>query len=72
MQELKEILDRYKWQQAEYSFHGQQEDGGHICQIAVRDAGIQGIVSKPCQNQRSAKSSAASQALAILVERKLA
>ena len=72
LQELKELLDRHKWQQAEYSFHGQQDDGGHICQVVVRDAGIAGIVSQPCQNQRSAKSSAASQALSILVQKGLA
>ena len=72
LQELKELLDRHKWAQAEYSFQGQQDDGGHICHVAVRDAGITGIVSQPCQNQRSAKSSAASQALSILIQKSLA
>lgn len=72
LQELKELLDRHKWAQAEYSFQGQQDDGGHICHVAVRDAGITGIVSQPCQNQRSAKSSAASQALSILLQKSLA
>ncbi|KAL0018187.1 hypothetical protein WJX77_009722 [Trebouxia sp. C0004] len=71
VQELKEVLDKHKWAQAEYSFQGQQDDGGHICHIAVRDAGITGIVSQPCQNQRSAKSSAASQALSILLQKNL-
>ncbi len=71
LQELKELLDKHKWAQAEYSFQGQQDDGGHICHIAVRDAGITGIVSQPCQNQRSAKSSAASQALSILLQKNL-
>lgn len=71
-QELKEILDRHKWQQAEYSFQGQQDDGGHVCQINVRDAGITGIVSQPCQNQRAAKASAASLALSQLVQKGLA
>lgn len=71
-QELKEILDRHKWQQAEYSFQGQQDDGGHICQINVRDAGITGIVSQPCPNQRAAKASAASLALSQLVQKGLA
>ena len=71
LQELKELLDKHKWAQAEYSFQGQQDDGGHICHIAVRDAGITGIVSQPCQNQRSAKSSAASQALSILLQENL-
>lgn len=72
IQELKEILDRHKWQQAEYSFHGQQDDGGHICEITVHDAGITGIVSQPCQNQRAAKASAASQALSQLVQQGMA
>ena len=72
LQELKEILDKHKWQQAEYSFHGQQDDGGHICQISVKDAGITGIVSQPCQNQRAAKASAASQALSQLVQKGMA
>lgn len=71
LQELKELLDKHKWAQAEYSFQGQQDDGGHICHIAVRDAGITGMVSQPCQNQRSAKSSAASQALSILFQKNL-
>ena len=71
LQELKELLDKHKWAQAEYSFQGQQDDGGHICHIAVRDAGITEIVSQPCQNQRSAKSSAASQALSILLQKSL-
>ncbi len=73
-QELKETLDRHKWQQAEYSFHGQQDDGGHICEVVVKDSGVvhATAVSKPCQNQRSAKSSAASQALSILVQKNLA
>lgn len=72
VQELKEIVDRHKWQQPDYTFHGQQDDGGHICQVSVADAGIHGIQSQPCQNQRAAKASAAMQALSQILAKGLA
>ena len=72
LQELKETIDRHKWQQPEYTYHGQQDDGGHICQVSVADAGIHGIQSQPCQNQRAAKASAAMQALSQLMAKGLA
>ena len=67
LQELKETIDRHKWQQPEYIFHGQSEDGGHICLVSVADAGIHDIQSQPCQSQKAAKASAAMQALSQLM-----